>query len=806
MEEKTTQNEKKSNESLSPKAIGRASVLLGFAVLLFSVLLLRIFLLQTVDYERYQQKVLEQMTTESSVNASRGTIYDRNGAVLAKNVSTYRVFISPSSIAKAQSEHDQNGSNIRLDTLIAETLSEILDRSYDFVLKQTTYTGYLDRTIQKAVDEDTADRVRAFIDQYSLQQMIYLESTHTRYYPYNTLASHVLGFTGSDGTGLYGLEYQYNEMLAGTDGRYVTARDAQGNEMPYSYKEYIAAQNGYNINTTIDMFVQSALERELEKAYTESNGANRAAGIVMDVNTGAVLGMAVCPYFDLNDPWRLDEQSEIKLALSDYAEGSDEYNAMQQTLLLNMWKNKAINESYIPGSTFKVVTAAMALEEDVVRLNESYTCTGSHVVLGQRIRCHKTQGHGSLTFVQGIQQSCNPWLMRVGERLGTEHFYEYLRAFGYLQKTGIDLPGEGGSIFASEEAFTGLDLAIYSFGQNFNVTLIQQVTAISAVANGGYLVTPHLVSSITDENGTLISSFDGTAKRQVVSAETCKTVADILEKGVSGNGGAKNAYVAGYRIAAKTGTSEKKERECPKCDSTAEERSVDGTKKYVCTICGYTDEKAAFAVSEDYVCSTVAFAPAENPRYAVVIIVDEPTAGTLYGSTVAAPYVGNVMESILPYLGVEAIYSEEELKKMTVTIPSVQQWSVSAARKQCASRGIELEVIGDENGIIRAQYPEGGTVVEKSASRIIVYTDRGAEEEMVTVPDVTGMTAVAANQVLINAGLNIRIEGTKNYLSGAGPKVIAQSLAKGTVVPRGTVVEVTFRYLDEDDIGEGYLQ
>ncbi|MBQ8311044.1 MAG: PASTA domain-containing protein [Clostridia bacterium] len=806
MEDKTPQNETKSNESLSPKTIGRASVLLGLSVLLFSVLLLRIFLLQTVDYEHYQQKVLEQMTTQSSVNASRGNIYDRNGAVLAKNVSTYRVFISPSTIAKAQSEHDQNGSNIRLDTLIAEHLSEILDRSYDFVLEQTTYTRVLDRTIQKEVDEETADRVRAFIDEYSLQQMIYLESTHTRYYPYATLASHVLGFTGSDGTGLYGLEYQYDEQLSGTDGRYVTARDAQGNEMPYSYKEYIAAQNGYHINTTLDMFVQSALERELETAYTESGGENRAAGIVMDVNTGAVLGMAIYPNFDLNDPWDLDEQSEIKLAMSDYAEDSDEYNAMRQALLLNMWKNKAINESYIPGSTFKVITAAMALEEDVVSLNESYTCTGSHVVLGQRIHCHRTKGHGSLTFVQGIQQSCNPWLMRVGERLGTETFYDYLKAFGYLQKTGIDLPGEGNSIFASEEAFTGLDLAIYSFGQNFNVTLIQQITAVSAVANGGYLVTPHLVSSVTDDNGTLISSFDSAAKRQVISTDVCKTVAEILEGGVSGDGGAKNAYVAGYRIAAKTGTSEKKERECPQCDSVGVPKKIDGEQKYVCSICAYIGDSTEFAVSEDYVCSTVAFAPAENPQYAVVIIVDEPTKGTLYGSTVAAPYVGNVMESILPYLGVEAVYTEEELENMTVTVPPVTQWTVSAARKHCEARGIEVEVIGDENGVIRKQYPESGTVVEKSASRIIVYTDRGAETETVKVPDVTGMTAVAANQVLIDAGLNIRIEGTKNYLSGTGPKVISQSIAKDTEVPRGTVVEVTFRYLDEDDLGEGYLQ
>ncbi len=805
MEQPIQLTEIKTDGGIHPKLAGRASVLFGVSVLLFAALLIRIFLLQTVDYEHYQQKVLQQMTTESSVHAARGNIYDRNGVLLATNVSTYRVFISPSSIASAQSEHDQNGSNIRLDELIAQHLSEILDRSYEFVLKQTTYTGFLDRTIQKEVDEETADLVRAFIDEYDLEQMIYLESTYTRYYPYHTLASHVLGFTGSDGTGLYGLEYYYDEKLSGTDGRYVTARDASGNEMPYSYKEYIEAKNGYHVRTTLDVFVQSALEDELKKAYEESGGENRAAGIVMDVNTGEILGMAVCPSFDLNDPWALDEQSLLKLEESGYTVGSDEYSSMKQALLLNMWKNKAITESYIPGSTFKIVTAAMALEEDVVSLDERYSCIGYHTVLGQKIHCHKTQGHGSLTFVQGIQQSCNPWLMRVGLRLGTDTFYEYLKAFGYLERTGIDLPGEGGSIFASEDAFTELDLAIYSFGQNFNVTLIQHITAISAVANGGYLVTPHLFSSVTDENGTVISSADATSKRQVISKDICQTVADILEKGVSGDGGAKNAYVAGYRIAAKTGTSEKKERECPHCDSVGTPKKIDGVQKYVCSICGYIGDSSEFAVSEDYVCSTVAFAPAENPQYAVIIIVDEPTKGSLYGSTVAAPYVGNVMERILPYLGVEAVYSDEELEKMTVRIPSVTYWSVSAAQKQCATLGIELEVVGDSDGIIYKQYPEANTVVEKSASKIIVYTDGTAESETVIVPDVSGMTAAAANQTLINAGLNIRIKGTKNYLSGTGPRVIAQSVEAGSEVPRGTVVEVTFRYLDEEDYDNGWL-
>ena len=772
MEEKDPQNTQKSNDNLHPKLVSRSAVLLGFAALLFSALLIRILLLQTVDYSHYRQKVLEQMTTESRVSASRGNLYDANGAILAKNVSTYRVFISPSTIARAQSEHNKNGSNIRLDTLISEHLAAILNVDYAFVMKQMTYTNVLDRTIERGVDKDRAEDVRAFIAEYGLEQMIYLESTHTRYYPYSDLASHTLGFTGSDGTGLYGLEYYYDKMLAGTDGRYVTARDAQGREMPYSYKEYIAAQNGYNVHTTLDVYVQSVLEEELSTAYIESGGANRAAGIVMNVHTGEILGMAVYPDFDLNAPRTLDAQSQTILNESGFAAGSDEYAKLKQELQQTMWGNKAITESYIPGSTFKVITAAMAVEEDIDTIKGSYTCTGAYRVSDRTIHCHKTHGHGTLTFAEGIQQSCNPWLMRLGQGLGKVTFYQYLRAFGYLEKTGIDLPGEGGSLFATEEKFTDLDLAIYAFGQNFNVTLIQQITAISAVANGGYLVKPHLVSSITDENGNLIFSYDAASRRQVVSEETCKTVSDILEKGVSGNGGAKNAYVAGYRIAAKTGTSEKKD---------------------------------AGSLGQ-YVCSTVAYAPADNPQYAVIIIVDEPTKGVLYGSTVAAPYVGNVMEAILPYLGVEAIYSDAELEKMTVTVPNVTTWSVSAAKKAYEKNGFTVDVIGDPDGVIRRQYPEAGTVVEKSAARIIVYTDKESEEPMVRVPDLigSGTTALAANKILTDAGLNIRITGTKNYMSGTGPKVIAQSIAPGTMVPRGTVVEVTFRYEEDDDYDESW--
>jgi stage V sporulation protein D (sporulation-specific penicillin-binding protein) len=357
--------------------------------------------------------------------------------------------------------------------------------------------------------------------------------------------------------------------------------------------------------------------------------------------------------------------------------------------------------------------------------------------------------------------------MTLGQRVGKENYQSYVQAFGYKEKTGIDLPGEGNSIFTSQ--MSNLDLMIYAFGQNFNVTPIQQITAVSAVANGGSLVTPYLVDQITDESGNIIYQHKTEVKRTVVSEEVCKTISGMLEEGVSGDGGAKNAYVPGYRIAAKTGTSEKKN-----------EGSLGR-----------------------YICSTVAFAPADNPQYAVIIMVDEPTSGVLYGSTVAAPYVGNVMETILPYLGVEAVYTEAELEKQAVAIPSVSYWTVSAAKKHCESKGITLEVVGNENGVIKKQYPEAGTVVEKSAARIVVYTEQNASPTSVSVPDLTtGWTAKAANDMLKQMGLNIRIEGTKNYLSGTGPKIISQSIAPGEEVPIGTVIEVTLRYLDEKDYDE----
>ncbi len=726
------------------------SVWLGIIICAaFAVLLIRILFIQTVKFEEYQDKVLSQITTETPIPATRGNIYDRNGNILASNTVTYRVFISPSSIKNAM-DNRAEGDTKDYRELVSAGLAETLGVDKAFVEAQIdNYSNKLDRTIQRRVDKETAAKVTEYIGDNKLQSMIYLEAQDTRYYPGGTLAAHMLGFTSSDGEGLYGLEYQYDEYLRGVDGYYITARDSYGNEMPIEYGSTIEAVDGYNLQTTIDISIQNYLEEQLEATVLKHEATNRACGIVMDVKTGAILAMATSSPFDLNDPWELDAISKAMLATSGYASGTDEYSDYQRDLLTEMWSNKPVAQSYIPGSTFKIITSAMALEEKEGQIPSSVTCTGSLVeeTSKTRIHCHKLTGHGSIPFTKGLQDSCNVWFMTLGKLVGIDNFTKYVRAFGYREITDIDLPGEASGIFTSQ--MTPLDLVIYAFGQNFNVTPIQQITAISAVANGGHLMTPYIVQQISDDEGNVIYQRETQAKRQVVSSEVCEEISRILEEGVSGTGGAKNAAVKGYLVAAKTGTSEKKETghtlvtlkdyrnasvsaaradieavglKCVVVGSSdpnakiasqspvaASRMAVDGGVVYLYTSAdssstvavpmlrgktlveakrllaeaglnftientgihskiidqsvtsGMFVEKGSvikLTFPEGYVCSTVAYAPADDPQVAIIIIVDEPTKGSLYGSTVAAPYVSDALEKILPYLGIEKAVQE----------------------------------------------------------------------------------------------------------------------------------------------------
>lgn len=757
-----------------------------FALLCFGVVALAIivtlFKMQVIAYEDYQKLVLDQITTEVEVNPERGDIFDTNGNTLATNVTRYLVFISPQDIIDAMNPEEENAavpvfewdnfdgyreSNLKMNDLIGKFLSGLLDGvEYDDVIQKAAKNGRRYEVIAKEINEEKANQIRKFIEDYELYKQIYLVASSVRYYPYNSLAAHVIGFTDADGRGIYGMENYYNNIMEGKNGRYITAQDAHHNDMPFEYETFVEAEDGQNPVSTLDVYIQYELENQLESALKDHQAANRVCGIVMDVDTGGILGMATAPTFDLNSPRTLDEISAAALAELD--EGSDEYKSKRLELLYTMWKNKAITETYEPGSTFKIVTTAMAFEEKLVRPDENFYCSGSMKVEGypKPIKCHKAGGHGSVTFTVGLQQSCNPTLMTIGLRLGQEKFFKYFEQFGYKGRTGIDLPNETGTISHDFADFTIASLAVYSFGQTFKTTPLQQITAISAVANGGYLVTPHVLKEIVDDDGNVIESYETDVKRQVVSEETCRTITGILEEGVSGNGGARNAYVKGYKVAAKTGTSQKRD----KMDANGQDTLRVG--------------------------SCVAYAPADDPKVAVLIMVDEPMAGSVYGSVVAAPYVSNLLSFILPYLGYEPSYTAEELASIEITLPGYVGMSVEKAKSDLAWREIGYKIVGDGD-TVTSQTPAAGSPFSKQSGVVYLYTGDAAETAGITVPDVVGKTAEAANRMITNSGLNISVSGATN---GATATVSSQSPAAGEVVPVGTLVTIEMRHqISSDD-------
>ncbi len=769
--------------TVTGKIVGRTVFVLTVFSLLWIVLGGKLFKMQIIDYEEYQGKVIEKLTTESTLTPERGDIYDTNGVLLATNKTVWRVFISPVDIQTTTNVNAieraiyrvRYGQSVQTaasgktqDVIIAEGLSKILGIDYDTIIEKAAKKGRLDETIAKNVEKEQADLVRAFIVENDLSNQVHLQASSIRYYCYDNLASHVLGFVGTEGAGLYGLELEYNDELTGTQGRYITAQDATGGNLPINYENYIVAKNGYHMTSTIDMRIQYELEAQLEATFEASGAKNRVCGIVMDVKTGAILASSVKPDFNLNDPYVLDVLSQAKLDESEYAEDSEEYAALKRELRLAMWNNKVVNDIYEPGSTFKIMTSAMVLEEDLVDVGEHFYCSGAHLVPGysRPIHCHKLTGHGDVSFARGLQQSCNPVMMSIVERLGKDSFRKYFEAMGYLEKTGVDLPGEASTYFFS--SMGPVELATSSFGQGFKVTALQQITSICTVANGGYLVTPHYMKEFVDDDGNVVKTYDTTPKRQVLSASTCETITKILEEGVATDGAARNAYVPGYRVAAKTGTSQKMDK---------------------------PDANGEFSLR---IGSCVAYAPADDPQIAVLIMVDEPSKGNSYGSVVAAPYVANVLKNVLPYLGVEPEYSETELEKLEVNIPNYRSWLVEDAVKSIGYLGIKHEIVGDGT-LVKAQIPEGGSMLAKDSGKIILYTGEETPVASIKVPDVMGKTAVVANSVIINSGLNIKITGTTNYENGVGAVVVSQSPSAGETVTPGTVVTVEFRYLDGTD-------
>ena len=738
----------------------RGVIVIVLFLVLAAALGARLWYLQIVEADKYKTGAYEQYTTEITISPKRGTIYDRNMTPLAVSATVETVFISPYEIAM-QNDNKQDSEKVDIAAQkikIADFLAETLNVDREDVLTRMERTTSKYQIIKKKVEREICDQIRVFINENDIVG-IHLEEDIKRYYPYGSLASHVIGFTNSDNVGILGIESYYENYLKGSSGKIVTAQNAKGQDMPYKYESYIEAENGTGVVLTIDWQIQSILEKNLEIALRDTNAQNRVFGIVMEVNSGEILAMSTKPDYDLNAPYTLDELSQAKLDA--FAGSEEEKNTYYKELLEGLWKNKVITEIYEPGSTFKLITSAMALEENVVSSADTFYCSGAKNIGGYTIRCHKAGGHGSETFEEGLQNSCNPVFMELAERIGKERFYKYFEAYGFMEKTGIDLAGEVSSLYHTDiNGFNQTELAVYSFGQTFKITPMQQICGVSAVANGGNLLKPHVVKALVDDEGNVVKSVDTTVVRKVNSEETSKTIMTYLMNGID-IGSTKNAYVKGYKIAAKTGTSQKRDKE-----------------------------------GNLYIGSCVAFAPADDPQIAILIGIDEPSNGDYYGGVIAAPVVSAVLTEVLPYLGIEPSLTEEEAATLNVAVGDYRGLTVESAKAAAQNAEFSTKVIGSGD-IVTEQLPRYGGKIPQGGI-VILYTAGEVPAETVTVPDVTNYAPAQANRVLINAGLNISMTGAyREDVSGA--LAVKQSPEAGSVVQPGTVVEVEFRHMDSSD-------
>ena len=706
-------------------------------VLVFLILVIKLFSLQILRHDELEAKALDQQTRSTEVAAPRGTIYDRNGNIMAISATAETVFLSPLEMDRALSDKD-NPVAWTKDS-VAQKLSEILEINKEGILKKMERTDSQYEVLKLRVEEDVADQIRTFINDEGVAG-VYMVTDAKRYYPYATLASQIIGFVGTDNYGLYGLEARYNDVLDGETGLVVSTKDPTGSDMLYGYEQYYKAQNGSDIVLTLDATVQYYVEKALSEMVT-STEAQGATGIVMDVETGAVLAMASSPTYDLNDPSAVYESRLASLVKDGQLDLADAQ--------LRQWRNRAINDTYEPGSTFKVLTLAAALEEGVIDENTTFDCTGSIHVLDATIHCSNRAGHGHQTLEQTAGNSCNPAFITYGLRLGTEKFYRYMKDFGLVNGSGIDLEGEALGIFAPQETASELDLACYAFGQNFNTTPVALISAQAACINGGYLHTPYVVERVVDSEGNVLSSHDSTPVRQVVSEETSAIVRRCLEYVVS-SGTGRNGQVHGYRIGGKTGTADK----------------------------GNTGE---------VVLSFMCFAPADDPKYIMLLTLDSPTGEGRGGGGTVAPYASRIMGEILPYLGVEPSYSAEELLGSDTTVNYVIGMTVADAEEKLKSKGFSVKVVGDGD-TVTDQTPEGGTVIP-GKSRVILYAGSEKPDTLCTVPSLVGLSPSEANMAVSSAGLLLRFTGTTDSGSGS-VRVINQSEAAGAQVEAGTVISV----------------
>ncbi len=705
----------------------------------------RIFYLSIVRGEELAFKAESQQLKDTEISAMRGTIYDTNGNVLAQSATVWNIFIDPLEI---DSDEKRN--------LIADKFAQLFkydEKERTELLKKTKAQNHYE-IVEKKVENNIKEKISDFMSENRLGNCIGMEQATKRYYPYGSLASSVIGFTGADDQGLSGLEAYYDEELTGENGRIITAKDAVSNEIANDYETSIEAMDGNSLITTLNQSVQYYLEKGLRNTLEEYQ-AKGAYGIVMNCNTGAVLAMASLPDFDCNEPYKVTYSKDKKAIKA--IKNKDEKSKKESSVVQNQWRNFTVSDTYVPGSVFKTFMASAALEENVVTLDTSYTCTGSINVQGwnRPMYCHYHAGHGTQNLTQGLENSCNPFFITIGQRLGVHNYFKYFDAFGFTEKTGIDLPGETLPQYYKEEEYGIVELSSASFGQTNSLSPIQLCTGLCAIANGGKLLKPYLVEGIVDSNGKTVKKTETKVVRQVISEETSKKVCRMM-KSVVDNGTGKNAYVAGYRVAGKTGTSTK----------LGESAAGEGDK---------------------YIVSFAGIAPADDPEIAMIVIVDEPNQD-LGGGALCAPIASEVVEETMNVLGIEPKYDDDEIKDMSKYTPNVVDRSVEDAKTDLTQSGLRYVVIGSGDKVVK-QCPTGAVTVPASGT-VYIYTDN-TQKKMTTVPDFTGLTVNEAKSLAQSHNLNIEVSG--NNMNSGTVIAFRQSEEKDASVEQGTVVTVSFK-------------
>lgn len=763
----------------------------------FLLLFWKLYDIQINQHEAMQEKAVDQQTRSAVISASRGTIYDRGGVTLAISASAETVFVSPKEIVDfvknqkaaqeaaaekaAEKGETYTAPELRDQAYIARGLSRILGIDQGAIEERMEKTSSMYEVLKKKMERTMADELRRFIngeiddegsevpeDQQKKLQGVWLQPDSKRYYPYSSLAANVIGFVNGENQGGVGLEAMYNDELEGTAGLTVTAKNAAGTDLLYQYEQYYDAENGNSLLLTIDVKVQSFLEKGIESMVKKYDAKNGGTGIVMDVNTGAIIAMASYPNYDSNASGTiLDEalQNKLDAALAELEKSKSSYESEEKyqeavdkamnEAVQTQWRNKCIDSTYEPGSTYKALTLAMALEEGTVNMNSTFDCTGSVKVGVWTMRCSNRSGHGHQTLEEAVGHSCNPAFIKMGQSIGASTYYEYMKSFGLTETTGVDMIGEVPGIISEESLKTDIAaLASYSFGQTFNVTPLALIRAQAACINGGYLYTPYVVEQVLDDNGNVLSQHDAAPVRQVISEETSAKVRQCLEYVVA-QGGGKNGQVAGYRIGGKTGTADKT-----------------GTG--------------------DVVVSFMCFAPADDPQYIMLLTMDTPsrTTGTaVFGGTMVAPVASQIMADILPVLGIEPDYTAEEMAGADTNVPNVVGQSAADAKARLESAGFSCRTLGSGD-TVTDQTPAGGAIVPNNAT-IILYLGAEKSDAPCIVPNVIGKTAAEANKTLTNAGLIMKVTGTTSTSSG-NVHALAQSHPEGTELKAGDVVTVQF--------------